>query len=113
MATLCLLTKDQARARHCVSTALRTPRNGRSQLKRALNEFLHTHAKPSKIVLIGMSMGGYFAPRAAAFEERIDGVVDYDTMYDFGAIAGPLIAAAKNPLAVNNISVSWAYRNAL
>jgi dienelactone hydrolase len=60
-----------------------------------------------------MSMGGYFAPRAAAFEERIDGVVAYDTMYDFGAIAGPLMAAAKNPLAMNNISVSWAYRNAL
>jgi pimeloyl-ACP methyl ester carboxylesterase len=79
----------------------------------ALDEFLHTHAKPSKIVLIGMSMGGYFAPRAAAFEERIDGVVAYDTMYDFGAIAGPLMAAAKNPLAMNNISVSWAYRNAL
>ena len=79
----------------------------------ALDEFLHTHAKPSKIVLIGMSMGGYFAPRAAAFEERIDGIVAYDTMYDFGAIAGPLMAAAKNPLAINNISVSWAYRNAL
>jgi len=78
-----------------------------------LNEFLHAHAKPSKIVLIGMSMGGYFAPRAAAFEERIDGVVAYDTMYDFGAIAGPLMAAAKNPLAMNNISVAWAYRNAL
>jgi len=27
-----------------------------------------------------MSMGGYFAPRAAAFEERIDGVVAYDTV---------------------------------
>ena len=79
----------------------------------ALYEFLHTHAKPSKIVLIGMSMGGYYAPRAAAFEERIDGVVAYDTMYDFGAIAGPLMAAAKNPLEMNNISVSWAYRNAL
>jgi len=79
----------------------------------AVDAFLHTHAKPSKIVLIGMSMGGYFAPRAAAFEERIDGVVAYDTMYDFGAIAGPLMAAAKNPLAMNNISVSWAYRNAL
>jgi pimeloyl-ACP methyl ester carboxylesterase len=79
----------------------------------SLDEFLHTHAKPSKIVLIGMSMGGYFAPRAAAFEERIDGVVAYDTMYDFGAVAGPLMAAAKNPLAMNNISVSWAYRNAL
>ena len=48
-----------------------------------LDEFLHSHAKPSKIVLIGMSMGGYFAPRAAAFEERIDGVVAYDTCYDF------------------------------
>ena len=34
-------------------------------------------------------------------------------MYDFGAIAGPLMAAAKNPLAMNNIFVSWAYRNAL
>ena len=73
-----------------------------------LDAFLHTHVKPSRIVLIGMSQGGYFAPRAAAFEERIDGVVEYDTLYDFGAIAGPLMAAAKNPLAMNNISVSWA-----
>jgi pimeloyl-ACP methyl ester carboxylesterase len=78
-----------------------------------LDEFLQTHAKPSSIVLIGMSMGGYFAPRAAAFEERIDGVVAYDTMYDFGAVLGPIVAAAKNPLAMNNILVSWAYRNAL
>ncbi len=31
-------------------------------VKAVLDEFLHTHAKPSKIVLIGMSMGGYFAP---------------------------------------------------
>ena len=81
--------------------------------KAALDEFLHSHAKPLKIVLIGMSMGGYFAPRAAAFEERIDGVVAYDTMYDFGAVASPLLAAAKNPLAMKNISVSWGYRNVL
>jgi len=78
-----------------------------------LDEFLHAHAKPPKIVLIGMSMGGYFAPRAAAFEERIDGVVAYDTMYDFGAITRPLLTAAKNPAALNNISVLWAYLNAL
>ena len=78
-----------------------------------LDEFLHTHAKPSKIVLIGMSMGGYFAPRAAAFEERIDGVVAYDTMYDFGAVVRPVLAATKNPLAMNNIAVSWGYRNAM
>jgi len=82
-------------------------------VKAVLDEFLHSHAKPSKIVLIGMSLGGYFAPRAAAFEERIDGVVAYDTMYDFGAVVCPVLAAAKNPIAMNNISVSWAYRNAL
>ena len=78
-----------------------------------LDEFLQVHAKPSMIVLIGMSMGGYFAPRAAAFEERIDGVVAYDTMYDFGAVVRPVMGAAKNPLAMNNISVAWAYRNAM
>jgi len=78
-----------------------------------LDEFLHTHAKPSKTVLIGMSMGGYFAPRAAAFEERIDGVVAYDTMYDFGAVTSRILAAAKIPEALKNPDVSWAYRNAL
>jgi pimeloyl-ACP methyl ester carboxylesterase len=77
-----------------------------------LNEFLHTHAKPSKIVLIGMSMGGYFAPRAAAFEERIDGVVAYDTCYDFGEVASRVISAAKNPEILKNIGVLWAYYNA-
>ena len=77
-----------------------------------LDEFLRTHAKPSKIVLIGMSMGGYFAPRAAAFEDRIDGVVAYDTCYDFGEVVGRVIGAAKNPGALMNIGVSWAYDNA-
>jgi pimeloyl-ACP methyl ester carboxylesterase len=78
-----------------------------------LDAFLRTHAKPSSIVLIGMSMGGYFAPRAGAFEQRIDGIVAYGTMYDFGAVLGPVLAAAKNPLARSNTLVSWAYRNAL
>jgi pimeloyl-ACP methyl ester carboxylesterase len=77
-----------------------------------LDEFLRTHAKPSKIVLIGMSMGGYFAPRAAAFEDRIDGVVAYDTCYDFGEVASRVIGAAKNPEALKNIGVSWAFDNA-
>ncbi len=81
-------------------------------VKAVLDEFLHTHAEPSKIVLIGMSMGGYFAPRAAAFEERINGVVAYDTCYDFGEVAGRVIAAAKNPEALKNIGVLWAYDNA-
>jgi pimeloyl-ACP methyl ester carboxylesterase len=72
-------------------------------VRAVLDEFLRTHAKPSKIVLIGMSMGGYFAPRAAAFKERIDGVVAYDTMYDVSAVVRPVLAA----------TVSWGYRNAM
>ena len=79
-----------------------------------LDEFLRAHHKPSKIVLIGMSMGGYFAPRAAAFEKRIDGVVAYDTCFDCGEVASPILAAARNPLALkNDVYVSWGYHNAL
>src|SRR5262252_7699819 len=81
-------------------------------VKAVLDEFLRTHARPSKIVLIGMSMGGYFAPRAAAFEERIAGVVAYVTCYDFSEVANRVISAAKNPEALKNIGVSWAYHNA-
>jgi pimeloyl-ACP methyl ester carboxylesterase len=50
-----------------------------------LDSFLASHARPEKIVLIGLSMGGYLAPRAAAFEPRIDGVVSYDIGYDIQA----------------------------
>src|ERR1700679_590014 len=52
-----------------------------------LDTFLASHPKPAKIVLIGASMGGYLAPRAAAFDKRIDGVVAYDVFFDGGAIA--------------------------
>jgi alpha-beta hydrolase superfamily lysophospholipase len=47
-----------------------------------LDAFFATHATPEKIVLVGLSMGGYLAPRAAAFEPRIDGVVSYDVLFD-------------------------------
>jgi alpha-beta hydrolase superfamily lysophospholipase len=52
-----------------------------------LDAFLASHPKPNKIVLVGESMGGYLAPRAAAFDKRIDGVVAYDVFFDGGAIA--------------------------
>ena len=39
------------------------------------------------VTLIGISLGGYLAPRAAAFDNRIQRVVMYDLIYDFyGAI---------------------------
>jgi dienelactone hydrolase len=47
-----------------------------------LDSFLANHPKPNKIVLLGESLGGYLAPRAGAFDRRIDGVVAYDVFYD-------------------------------
>jgi dienelactone hydrolase len=52
-----------------------------------LDAFLGRHPRPSRIVLVGMSMGGFLAPRAAAFDPRFDGVVAYDVMYDVGETA--------------------------
>ena len=52
-----------------------------------LDTFLAAHSKPIKIVLFGESLGGYLAPRAAAFDPRIDGVVSYDVFFDGGAVS--------------------------
>jgi alpha-beta hydrolase superfamily lysophospholipase len=52
-----------------------------------LDTFLAKHVTSGKIVLIGESMGGYLAPRAAAFDPRITGVVAYDVFFDGEAIA--------------------------
>jgi alpha-beta hydrolase superfamily lysophospholipase len=52
-----------------------------------LDAFLADHTRPEKVVLVGMSMGGYLAPRAAAFDDRFDGVVAYDVFFDMGATA--------------------------
>ncbi|GGA06639.1 alpha/beta hydrolase family protein [Dyella caseinilytica] len=52
-----------------------------------LDTFLASHPTSGNIVLIGESMGGYLAPRAAAFDPRISGVVAYDVFFDGGAIA--------------------------
>jgi pimeloyl-ACP methyl ester carboxylesterase len=78
-----------------------------------LEQYLQTHEKPAAVVLVGMSMGGYFAPRAAAFEDRIDGVVAFDTCFDFTEPAIPLLEAARNPAAATNPDISWAYHNAM
>ncbi|HPF87019.1 MAG TPA: alpha/beta fold hydrolase [Candidatus Limiplasma sp.] len=48
-----------------------------------LDRFIAEFGKPAKIVLIGASMGGYLAPRAAAYDKRIDGVAAFDICYDF------------------------------
>ena len=52
-----------------------------------LDQFIGQFGKPEKIVLIGASLGGYLAPRAAAYDKRIDGVAAFDICYDFQAAA--------------------------
>lgn len=59
-----------------------------------LNVFLKGRAKPTRIILVGMSLGGYLAPRAAAFDRRIDGVVAFDVFFDGGEIAQRYVPAA-------------------
>ncbi|KAI1336717.1 alpha/beta-hydrolase [Xylariaceae sp. FL0016] len=39
----------------------------------------------AKIGLMGVSFGGFLAPRAAAFEHRLAAVIAFDGIYDFGA----------------------------
>ena len=48
-----------------------------------LDVFIEKHGQPKHIVLVGVSLGGYLAPRAAAFDHRIDGVVAHNVCYDF------------------------------
>jgi pimeloyl-ACP methyl ester carboxylesterase len=77
-----------------------------------LDEFLRMRAKPKQIVLIGMSMGGYFAPRAAAFEKRINGLVAWDQCYDFGECARLFLRAAADPVLSKGADFVWTAGNA-
>ena len=58
-----------------------------------LDAHFAAHPRSGKTILIGMSMGGYLAPRAAAFDRRIDGVVAFDVLFDFGAVARSTVPA--------------------
>jgi pimeloyl-ACP methyl ester carboxylesterase len=52
-----------------------------------LTAFFAGHPRPARIVNVGLSLGGYLAARAAAFDDRFDGLVCYDVMFDAGAVA--------------------------
>jgi esterase/lipase len=41
---------------------------------------------PSAIAILGISFGGYLAPRAAAFEHRLAAVICLDGVYDFSTV---------------------------
>lgn len=68
-----------------------------------LDAFMKLHFRPERIVLFGMSMGGYLAPRAAAFDPRIDGVIAFDVLFD-------VAAAARNTSRFSGI-ITWLYKH--
>lgn len=58
------------------------------------------HLQISSCSLIGISLGGYLAPRAAAFDKRIRHVVAYDVLEDFlGCLSAKLDPGAQKLLA--------------
>ena len=77
-----------------------------------LTAFLAKHEKPSKIILTGMSMGGYFAPRAGAFESRIDGIVAWDACFDLPEVIAPILNLSRTSLGAKIPDVVWAFNNA-
>ncbi len=60
----------------------------------------HPDIATDRIGLAGISMGGYFAPRAAAFEPRIKACAAWGAFYDAAALvdrgAGGDVAAAPS-----------------
>src|SRR5664280_2048852 len=79
------------------------------------------------VALMGMSLGGYLAPRAAAFEPRLAALVAYDGMYDFydtvrGRLPAPVLhlveqgpdapaRAAVRALGAMNATARWSLGN--
>ena len=67
-----------------------------------------TGIDPKKIALRGDSMGGYLAPRAAAFEPRIAALIANDGLYDYAApnfaAVPPSVQAAFRGLAAKGPS---------
>jgi dienelactone hydrolase len=70
---------------------------------------------PDRIALLGMSMGGYLAPRAAAFDHRIAACIAYDGVLDFAAAVPPkpvIDNVIANPVGAPT-GTRWAVLNGL
>jgi dienelactone hydrolase len=66
---------------------------------------------PARIGIIALSLGGFHAPRAAAFEPRLACAVAWGAQYDYGAIQRARAAARENSLPVPHYwdHTAWAF----
>ncbi|GAB3573331.1 alpha/beta fold hydrolase [Amycolatopsis endophytica] len=66
-----------------------------------------------RLVLIGTSLGGYLAARAAAFEHRLAACVLHDGVYDLHETLQAMLRNVGGPddLAAHSVSVRWLVNN--
>ncbi|MCL6564253.1 MAG: alpha/beta hydrolase, partial [Firmicutes bacterium] len=62
---------------------------------------------PDQIGIIGISLGGYYAPRAAAFESRLKLCVAWGGMYDAGAVFRRLYQGSSTNLSAPPNQLLW------
>ncbi|MDB5577636.1 MAG: alpha/beta hydrolase [Bradyrhizobium sp.] len=76
---------------------------------KAVCDYLETRKDldASRIGIMGISLGGYYAPRGAAFEPRIKAVVCWGAIYDYGAIWQKRFATASKNISVPFFQLPW------
>src|SRR5207244_5733309 len=52
---------------------------------------------PDRIGIVALSLGGYYAPRAAAFEKRFKCAVAWGAIFDFGVAFESRVGGANEP----------------
>jgi dipeptidyl aminopeptidase/acylaminoacyl peptidase len=75
----------------------------------AIVDYLETRpdVDASRIGLMGISLGGYYAPRGAAFTPRIKAVVAWGAMWDYGAIWRKRVATQSIATPTPHFQLPW------
>lgn len=63
---------------------------------------------PKRVALMGISLGGVLAPRAAAFERRLAALIANDGLYDYGAAHMALVPPDKRDAFLTRLSAEQA-----
>ena len=75
----------------------------------AIVDYLQTRddLDPTRIGLLGISLGGYYAPRGAAYEPRITACAAWGGVYDYGAVWQHRWEAASPTISVPFWQLPW------